>query len=348
MQSKDEMYMKRCFELAKRALGNTYPNPLVGAVIVYQDRIIGEGFHHQAGQPHAEVNAIRMVADTTLLKSSTLYVNLEPCAHFGKTPPCADLIISCGIPRVVISNLDPFEKVAGKGIERMNAAGIIVETGVLQMQGEQLNKRFFTFIQNKRPYVVLKWAQSRDGFMDISREQGQLGSFQITGIESRRLVHKWRTEEQAILVGYNTIVNDNPLLNARLFSGKSPIKVILDPKAKLTTNHHFFTEDPKSIVISDEQHKTATNDLPFRVFTDLTKDSVKAILDVLYENNIHSVLVEGGAFTLQQFISASLWDEVRLFTGNIFMVKGMPSPSLSRTPSKTETVGVDQLDTFYA
>lgn len=340
--------MRRCFQLAKQGLGHTYPNPIVGAVVVHNHQIIGEGFHKKAGEPHAEVHAIKSVKDTSLLAESTIYVSLEPCSHFGKTPPCADLIIESGIKQVVISNFDPNPLVAGKGVERLKSAGISVITGILEEEGKYLNKRFFTSIEKNRPYVILKWAQSRDGFMDISREDGTKGSFQITCEESKRLVHKWRAEEQAILVGYNTIINDNPKLNTRYYSGKNPIRVVIDPKAQLTENYNVFNSDATCIIISDIKFQNTTTSTATRVFTDLSVDSVSAILKVLHDRKINSVLVEGGGYTLQQFILAELWDEVRLFTGNLFMVNGMPSPSLNRRPSFSTRIGVDQLDTFYA
>ncbi|MEZ4800424.1 MAG: bifunctional diaminohydroxyphosphoribosylaminopyrimidine deaminase/5-amino-6-(5-phosphoribosylamino)uracil reductase RibD [Flavobacteriales bacterium] len=348
MEKMDELYMRRCFQLAKQALGNTYPNPIVGAVVVHNNEIIGEGFHKKAGEPHAEVHAILSVKDKSLLPFSSIYVSLEPCSHHGKTPPCADLIVESGIKHVVISNFDPNPLVAGKGVEKLRSAGIKVETGLLEEEGKYLNKRFFTSIERERPYVILKWAQSIDGFMDISREDGTKGSFQITCEESKRLVHKWRGQEQAILVGYNTIINDNPKLNTRYYSGKNPVRIVIDPKAQLEATFNVFNNDAECIIISDIKYQTEERSIKQRVFTDLSKDSVNAILQVLHERKINSVLVEGGGYTLQQFILAELWDEVRLFTGNIFMEKGMPSPSLSRRPSSSMRIGVDQLDTFYA
>lgn len=347
--SEHTAYMHRCFALASRGLGTTSPNPLVGCVLVSdQGKIIGEGFHYKAGMPHAEVMAIRQVKDEALLPSSTLYVNLEPCSHFGKTPPCADLILEKGIRKVVIANMDPFEAVSGTGIARLEAAGAEVLTGVLEEEGRALNRRFFTSVEKRRPYVILKWARSKDGFMDIQRLNNEKGSYAITGESARRAVHKWRSEEDAILVGYNTIIIDNPELTTRFYSGKNPVRVILDPRGELDSGHKVFASDGAGIiVISDGQHKEKAVPNPYRVFTDLSKDSVGAILEVLHQRNIRSVLVEGGKFTLQQFIISELWDEVRLFTGNKHLLAGMPSPDLALRPTKTIDYNEDVLDIYY-
>ena len=348
MEKGHEFFMRRCFDLALAGSASASPNPLVGSVIVLDGKIIGEGFHYKAGLPHAEVNAIAAVQDKSQLKNATLYVNLEPCAHHGKTPPCANLIVSIGIPHVVICNKDPFDKVSGKGIEILESAGIKVESGILEEEGRFLNRRFFTSIEKQRPYVLLKWAKSKDSFMDISRTDGAKGSFMITGMDARRLVHQWRAEEDAILVGYNTVINDNPELNTRLVNGRHPIKVVIDPQGRLDTTYKVFNNEAPLIIISDIKHKSTRNEIPQRIFVDLSKDSVTAILNVLHQQNIRSVMVEGGGYTLQQFISSNTWDEIRLFTGQHHLVNGMPSPDLELIPTKSIQVGVDQLDYYYA
>lgn len=342
-----EKYMRRCFQLAENGLGSVSPNPLVGSVIVHHGQIIGEGYHRHYGGPHAEVHAIQSVSDKSLLRQSTLFVNLEPCSHHGKTPPCADLILEMGIPRVVICNIDPYEEVAGQGIARLRDAGVDVTMGVLEQEGRHLNRRFFTYIEKKRPYILLKWAKSRDAFMDIDRGSGQLGSHQITGIQSQRLVHSWRAQEDAILVGLNTVKTDNPALTTRLVSGKNPTRIVIDPRGELHEGYRIFNDDAKLILISEQQHQSIAQPHRSRVFTDLTIDPVTSILQVLYEARIQSVIVEGGRFTLSQFISSEMWDEIRLFTGKEPILFGMPSPTIAINPSSTLTVGDDLLDIYY-
>jgi diaminohydroxyphosphoribosylaminopyrimidine deaminase/5-amino-6-(5-phosphoribosylamino)uracil reductase len=346
--SKHEAFMSRCLALAGMATPTASPNPLVGCVILNEgDVIIGEGFHHTAGMPHAEVNAINAVKDKAVLSSSTLYVNLEPCAHFGKTPPCADLIIESKIPRVVVCNLDPYEEVAGKGIQKLRDAGIEVTLGVLEEEGKKLNRRFFHSLIHKRPYVTLKWARSRDGFMDIQRLNNEKGSFAISGPSARRLVHQWRTEEDAILVGHNTVIIDNPELTSRFYAGKNPVRVIIDPKGELDNSYKVFRNDAKVIVISDIKNEARGKVNPHRVFLDLKRDSVGAILDYLHQQNIRSLLVEGGRYTLQQFIISDYWNEVRIFTASKHLLSGMPSPDLGIAPSFTTSINEDILDIYY-
>lgn len=342
-------FMKRCFQLAAKGLGTASPNPLVGCVIVdHENNIIGEGFHRKAGEPHAEVMAIRSVTDSNRLHSSTLYVNLEPCNHQGLTPPCTNLIVESKISRVVISNLDPFEKVNGTGVAHLRSNGVEVITGILEDEGKMVNRRFFTSIIKQRPYVLLKWARSKDNFMDIQRLNNEKGSYAITGDSARRAVHKWRSEEDAILVGHNTVIIDNPELTTRFYSGKNPIRVILDPKGELDEQYKVFADNGSQVIlISDDQYRTSAKQNRHRVFTDLSKDSVGSILQLLHERNIRSVLVEGGKFTLQQFIISGVWDEARLFTGNKHLLAGMPSPDLTMLPARTITHNEDLLDIYY-
>ncbi len=346
--SKHEAFMSRCLALAAMATPTASPNPLVGCVIVDDnDTIISEGFHHQAGLAHAEVVAINAVKDKHALSNATLYVNLEPCAHFGKTPPCADLIITSKIPRVVISNVDPYEAVAGKGIQKLRDAGVEVTVGILEEEGKRLNRRFFHSVIHKKPYVTLKWARSKDGFMDIQRLNNEKGSFAISGPSARRLVHQWRTEEDAILVGHNTVIIDDPELTSRFYAGKNPVRVVIDPKGELDTSYKVFRNDAKVIVISDVKNEAIAKANSHRVFLDLKRDSVGAILDYLHQQNIRSLLVEGGRFTLQQFIISDYWNEVRIFTASKHLLSGMPSPDLGIAPFSTTTINEDILDIYY-
>ena len=306
------LYMRRCLELAKLGCGNVAPNPMVGAVLVFNNRIIGEGFHQQYGRAHAEVNCIDSVADADkkLIPSSTLYVSLEPCAHFGKTPPCADLIIRQNIRRVIIGCRDPFEKVDGKGIERLKAAGVDVEAGILEEECTRMNKRFFTFHAKQRPYVILKWVQTADGFIASTGKEND--RMHISNAYSNRLVHKWRSEEASILVGTNTALYDDPELTTRLWTGQSPLRLILDMNLRLPAQLKVFDGSVRTIVFNSMKEEEEKGLLYYR----LTPNGsiVKQILDALYKLNIQSVLVEGGAKLLQSFIDAEKWDEARMIT----------------------------------
>lgn len=313
--------MQRCFQLAQNGLGNVAPNPLVGAVLVHEGSIIGEGFHAQYGGPHAEVMAIRNCQNPELLPKATLYVNLEPCSHFGKTPPCADLILEKRIPRVVVCNTDPFPEVAGRGIQKLRNAGVEVTVGVLEKDGEFLNRRFFTFHRKKRPYVILKWAQSADGLLDGNGAVPH----KITEALSDQTVHQWRTQEAAILVGYRTALKDNPQLTARLFPGKNPLRIVLDPRLTLPTHLHLFSDGDPTLVFNTEK-ESDEGQLRFRK---ITHTQPEAILHRLYGENISSLIVEGGAQTLRGFISAGLWDEARVLTGSVSIGEGLPAPTLT-------------------
>jgi diaminohydroxyphosphoribosylaminopyrimidine deaminase/5-amino-6-(5-phosphoribosylamino)uracil reductase len=320
-------YMNRCLELARLGLGNTAPNPMVGAVIVAGDRILGEGYHHKAGEPHAEVNAIRSVKNKDLLTQSILYVNLEPCSHTGKTPPCADLIMENGIPEVVIGTRDPHEVVSGNGIIRLNKAGIITKTGICREQCIELNKRFFTFHVHKRPYIILKWAQSADGFIDVIRQKaGPAEPNWISGEISRKLVHKWRTEEQAIMVGTHTALLDNPRLNAREWPGESPLRIVLDRSLRLPLSLHLFDSQYTTLVINEIKEGESGNcvykKIPF------TGDVLPLVMKLLFEWGIQSLVVEGGKRLLESFISSGRWDEARIFTGQINFGNGIKAPEI--------------------
>lgn len=339
-----EKYIKRCIELAKNGLGATYPNPLVGSVIVHRDSIIGEGWHQKAGGPHAEVNAVNSVKDKSLFKKSTIYVSLEPCSHFGKTPPCSDLIIAKGIKKVVIGTVDPFAEVAGRGIKKLMEAGCEVQVGVLEQECQDLNKRFFTFHQKKRPYIILKWAQTADGFI-APKIQEKREPVWITNQYSKQLVHKWRSEEQAILVGTNTAIADNPKLNTRLWKGENPVRVVIDKDLKIPQESALFDGTIKTIVLTENEKKSDNNNLAFEKL-DFQQDLPNQICEVLYRHNLQSVIIEGGLKTLQTFIDNNLWDEARVFTGISEFHKGVKAPEFSGKMFSKTTLERDTLK-FY-
>lgn len=338
-----QKFMERCLFLAQLGAGNVAPNPLVGSVVVCDGKIIGEGYHEQYGQAHAEVNAIRSVKDKSLLKKSTIYVNLEPCAHFGKTPPCADLIVTSEIPRVVIGCIDSYSEVAGKGIERMRHAGIEVIVGVAEAESLDLNRRFFTFHTKKRPYVILKWAQSLDGFIDIDRSNGKKGIVWITQPETQVLVHKWRHEEAAILVGKNTIATDNPSLTCRAFDGNSPVRIVIDQKMRLDYGGFKVGDRSVKTYILTEKDIVSSGQLEFIRVVDF---SISGILNVLYKLNIQSVIIEGGKTTLNHFIASGYWDEARILTGINTLKDGIKAPSIEGEIISSLQVGKDHLKTI--
>lgn len=340
-----KLYMRRCIELAQNANGYTSPNPMVGSVVVHNEQIIGEGWHHAPGQPHAEVNAINSVKDKSKLKDSTIYVSLEPCAHFGRTPPCSDLIIENKIPRVVIGCRDPFEQVNGRGIEKLKAAGIEVIEGVLEEKCLELNKAFFTFHTKKRPYIILKWAQIADGFMDISRKENERGINWITQPETKTLVHQWRADVDAILVGKNTVLNDNPSLTVREVKGKNPIRLVMDRRNQLKDNFSIFNDEAETVVFTDKD--TKPNEMKNHHTIDFSKNPLKQIMDYCYQNQIQSVLVEGGAHTLQSFIEAGLWDEARVLTGVGKFDDGLKGPQLHGFPISTKSFGKDVVKIYH-
>ena len=335
--------MRRCIELAQNGLGTTYPNPMVGAVIVHEGQIIGEGWHRKAGGPHAEVVAVDSVKDKTLLPQSTIYVSLEPCSHFGKTPPCCDLIITQNIPNVVVGTVDPNEKVAGRGIEKLRDAGKRVTVGVLERECRELNKRFFTFHHQKRPYVVLKWAQSVDGFIAPAHKNSRQPVW-ISNSYSQQLVHKWRTEEQAILAGTQTVVDDNPKLTARDWSGNQPVRIVIDKSNRIPKESHIFDNQAPTIVLTGTVGQ-AQNDAVKFVKIDFSSDVPRQIVNVLYDQGLQSVIVEGGAKTLQSFIDANCWDEARVFTGQTVLGQGIVAPTLERSVEKRH-IGRDELLIF--
>ncbi|MFZ2906180.1 MAG: bifunctional diaminohydroxyphosphoribosylaminopyrimidine deaminase/5-amino-6-(5-phosphoribosylamino)uracil reductase RibD [Cyclobacteriaceae bacterium] len=335
----DEVFMKRALELSVLGRGHVSPNPLVGCVIVHNNSILGEGWHKKYGGPHAEVNAIESVQDKSLLKESTLYVNLEPCSHVGKTPPCADLLIKHQLKKVVIANLDTNPIVAGEGIKKLRSAGIEVTTGILEKEGRELNKRFFTFIEKKRPFILLKWAETSDGFM--AREN--YDSKWISNEYSRQLVHKWRTEEDAVLVGTKTAFHDNPELTVRDWTGRNPVRIVLDRFLRLSDKLHVFDRSQKTICYNVLKHEEHPNLSLIR----LTEENfINHLLEDLNKQKIQSVLVEGGATTLQLFMEAGLWDEARVFVSDKGFGKGIAAPRLHGNLVGQESVFNDTLRTY--
>lgn len=321
-----ETYIKRCLQIAKNGLGYTRPNPMVGAVITYNNRIIGEGFTSAYGGNHAEVNAIDSVKDKSLLKLATLYVTLEPCSHYGKTPPCSDLIIHHNIPNIVIGCMDDNPQVAGKGIKKLLEAGRQVKIGVLEEECKTHHKRFFTFHNKKRPYVILKWAETNDGFI-APKKRDKKKPVWITNSLSRQLVHKWRAEEHAILVGTQTVLQDNPSLTVRDWTGQNPIRIVLDKNTVLDNTHTLFNNEAETLRLKE------TN--------------AKSICDALYKHNITSVIIEGGTKTLQLFIDANLWDEARIFKGNILFSEGVKAPVLQGQLMTTNYLENDTLLIYH-
>lgn len=323
----DEKFMYRCLQLAVSGLGSVAPNPLVGSVIVFNNQIIGEGYHKEYGQPHAEVVAINSVKSTEFIKHSTLYVNLEPCSHHGKTPPCADLIIAKKIPKVVIGSTDPNPLVCGNGITKLKNAGIEVVTGVLEKESNEVNKRFFTFLEKKRPYILLKWAQTKDGFMDFIRDENEIPHINwITSPELKILVHKWRSEEKAILVGSNTVKSDNPELTAREWIGENPIRIILDSTGEITTNYKILNTSAPTLIFNPKKNEIIEN-VKF-INIEFNQLLLNTIFEYLYNLNIQSVIVEGGKMLLETFISAGIWDEARILIGDKIFGEGLIAPEI--------------------
>ena len=344
MQSADEMYMARCLELAKNGLGRTYPNPLVGSVIVHNGKIIGEGWHQKAGEPHAEVNAIRSVKEPALLPESTLYVNLEPCSHYGRTPPCSNLIVEKKIKRVVIGTLDYNSKVYGRGVAHMQKNGVEVTTGVLEEECFDLNRRFFTFHNKKRPYVILKWAESADGFIypDVKKDQKNTEPIWISNIYSLQRVHQMRTREQSILVGTTTAEVDNPRLTSRDFYGNNPLRLVIDKDLRLSETLHIFDQNVETVVFTAKDQESA-RELEKHVVLDFNESLPVQILKYLYEREIQSLIVEGGSRTLQQFIDAGLWDEAVIFKGTQFFKEGISAPEIEGREQKTTQIKDNRL-----
>ncbi|MBN8703101.1 MAG: bifunctional diaminohydroxyphosphoribosylaminopyrimidine deaminase/5-amino-6-(5-phosphoribosylamino)uracil reductase RibD [Bacteroidetes bacterium] len=338
-----DSYMKHCLELATKGLGCVAPNPLVGCVLVKDGKIIGEGFHEKYGEAHAEVNAINSVINKEHLKHCTLYVNLEPCAHQGKTPPCVDLIIAHKIPYVVVGCLDSNPLVNSKGVAKLIQNGIDVKIGVLDKECRNLNKRFFTFQEKKRPYIILKWAESNDGFVaPINNKEISW----ITGEDSRNLVHQWRSQEQAILIGTNTAIIDNPQLTVRNYKGNNPIRILIDKNLRTPLSHRIFEQTAQILVFTN--YKQASYNKVEYCTIDFEKNIIPQVMEELYKRNITSVLVEGGAFTLNSFIASNLWDEAKVFKGTIDFKEGVTAPKLTSNfkQNYSLTIGYDLLTAY--
>lgn len=320
----DEKYIRRAIELAKKALATAAPNPMVGAVVVHNGKIIGEGYHIRSGEPHAEVNAIRAVRDKSLLADSTIYVTLEPCAHYGKTPPCAKLIIDMKIPRVVVGCKDPFSKVDGKGIEMLKQAGCSVKVGVLEDECMDLIKRFVAFHTKRRPYIQLKWAESADGYIDVLRTGGS--PVALSNSLTSVLMHKRRSEVKAILVGSNTAVLDNPSLTVRHWSGENPIRVLIDRKLSVPISSALYDGVANTIVFNSV--KSEVDGKVEYVRLDFGRDILQSILAFLYSRNVQSLMIEGGAYTLQKFIDKELWDEAVVEKTSALLGGGVSAPKM--------------------
>ena len=330
----ESKFMNKCIALAKQGLGNTYPNPLVGSVVVYKGEVIGSGWHQKSGEAHAEVHSIRHVSDRSMLADSTLYVNLEPCSHYGKTPPCTDLIIQSGIRHVVIGMKDPFEKVNGRGIQKLRHAGVRVDVGIEAAACRELNKRFITTIEKQRPYIILKWAETLDRFL-APKTKTTNDPVWISNLLSRTLAHQWRAEEQSILIGKQTALDDNPALTTRLHKGPSPIRLLIDPKEEVDRKAKVFNPDQKVIVFTANKSRTEAH-IEY-VAIDFSANGLQQILSTLFQKGIQSMLVEGGSITLQHFIDSGLWDEARVITGREKFVEGITAPNISSFSAKPNT-----------
>lgn len=338
--------MQRGLQLAKLGAGQVSPNPMVGCVIVHQGKIIGEGYHQKYGEAHAEVNAINSVLDKSLLSESIVYVTLEPCSHFGKTPPCADLLIKNKVKKVIICNHDPNPLVAGKGIAKLRQAGIEVEVGVLENEGRELNKRFFTFIEKQRPFIILKWAETSDGF--IAKKNYE--SVQISNLLSRRFVHKMRSKEDAIMVGTNTVRYDNPRLDTRFWAGKNAVRVLIDKDLSLSEDLNVFDGSQKTIrytTVAVALIGTSRNILKNITEVVLQKDNFRAtnevILQDLYQRKVQSVIIEGGTILLQSFIDSGLWDEAIILKSKMILGKGIKAPKIDEGEVYKEKLGDNEV-----
>lgn len=329
LKMNDEVYIQRCSELAGKASGNTYPNPMVGSVIVHEGKIIGEGYHHKAGEPHAEINAINSVKNKNLIPESTIYVSLEPCAHFGKTPPCALKIVELGFKKVVIGAMDSHDKVNGKGKKIIQDAGIEVVSGVLEKECLELNKRFFTYHQKKRPYIVLKWAESADRFMDKDFKPTQ-----ISNTLTKQFVHQLRSNEHSILIGTMTAMRDNPSLTTREISGRSPIRILIDIDLKVPQHYNIFNNDAETLVFNSIKNDDEGN---VKFIKTSRENFIENMLKTLHERQIQSVIVEGGGLVLQQFIDAGLWDEaIVIKNNNLVLENGTKAPKFKNESSEIQ------------
>ena len=331
--------MRRCIELASKNIGYTYPNPLVGSVVVCDNKIIGEGSHERYGESHAEVNAINSVKDKRLLKNSTLYVNLEPCNHYGKTPPCTEAIINNNIKKVVIGSQDPNKLVNGSGIEKLRSSGCNVSVGIMDKECDELNKRFFTYHKLKRPFIILKWAESKDGFISPIKSFNTLKKVNwISGEDAKKLAHNWRSEEHSILVGVQTIIDDDPALTTRFVKGRSPIRLVLDPNSRIPIDSRILSDTVKTIILSKRENRLIPNYTKAIEF-----DNINLIIESLYKMNIQSIIVEGGTKTINHFLSNNLWDSIRVFKSSKNIKDGIKSPDLDFSKFSKSEIGDDIL-----
>ena len=319
-----EYFMEKCIDLAKKGIQDVSPNPMVGSIIVYNDEIIGQGYHEKYGSNHAEVNAINSVQDKSLLEKSTLYVNLEPCCHHGKTPPCTNLIIEKKISKVVIGCKDSFSKVSGNGIKKLRNNLIEVIDCVLDKKCKELNRRFFSFHEKKRPYIILKWAKSKDNYIaPINQDK----PFWMTCEKSKELVHRWRAQEDSILVGRKTVIADNPLLTVRLYNGKNPVRIIIDKNLTINQNLKIYNKEANTIILNQEKSLIDGKNIFVKIdFNNFLEN----MLNELYNRNILSVIVEGGAETINSFINRDLFDEIRVFTTTKILKNGIISPNIPK------------------
>ena len=341
----DDIFMRRCLELARLSEGFVAPNPMVGAALVHEGRIIGESRHRFYGAPHAEPEAIASVAgvDSALLAGSTLYVNLEPCCHYGKTPPCTESIIAAGIPRVVVACADPFPAVNGSGVTRLREAGVDVTTGVLEAEARELNKFFFTFYEKRRPYIILKWAESADGFIDAARMDANTPPARISNELTRIVDHRWRAQVQAVMVGTNTVVLDNPQLTVRCWNGKNPVRITFDRNARLDLRYAIFDEQAETLVFVPKNKSKVYGDKTVTVETDFGEKLEETVLQALYERQIQSLIVEGGTKLIESFLKKDLWDEARIFKSPRALGSGVKAPCIGKAPASTELIGDNKL-----
>ncbi|MDQ8141941.1 bifunctional diaminohydroxyphosphoribosylaminopyrimidine deaminase/5-amino-6-(5-phosphoribosylamino)uracil reductase RibD [Chryseobacterium sp. CFS15] len=335
----EEFYIRRCIELAQKAIGNTYPNPLVGSVIVHNDKIIGEGYHHKAGERHAEINAINSVEEKSLIPESTIYVSLEPCAHFGKTPPCALKIVELGFKKVVIGAMDSHDKVNGKGKKIIQDAGIEVVSGVLEKECIELNKRFFTYHEKRRPFIILKWAESGDRFMDKDFKPTQISN-ELT----KQFVHQLRSNEHSILIGTMTALRDNPSLTTREIVGRNPIRILIDIDLKVPKDFNVYSNEAETLVFNSVKEGDEGN---IKFIKTSRENFIANMLKTLHELQIQSIIVEGGSLVLQQFIDAGLWDETIIIKNkNLLLENGTKAPRFNKTPIDTQDFR-DNVIEFY-
>lgn len=336
-------WMERCLQLARLGASSAAPNPMVGCVLVQGDRLLAEGWHHRAGEPHAEVNCLRAFGNGPVPSDAVLYVNLEPCNHHGRTPPCTELIIERGVKHMVIAHADPFPAVSGKGIERLRSAGVAVTVGIEEAHARWTNRRFLASIEQGRPYIVLKWAQSADGFLD-KHPRGDGGVQRISDPATDVLVHQWRSEEQAILVGSRTVVNDDPRLDVRHVEGRSPLRVVMDRECKTPAGSHVFDDTKPTLLFTS---RVRPGLLVEQYVLGLIDDPIDHVLTELHRRSVRSLLVEGGAELLGHFIERGLWDEARVISAPVQFLSGTPAPIIGKAPVRSLASGPDAID-FHA